>query len=486
MDLRGFDQAAFAAVADEYRAFLATLGVEPIAFLPMAAATGDNLMSRGAAMPWWTGPTVVQLLDTLSPPRRLDHLPLRFPIQDVYRFDDRRILAGRVESGRLHVGDRLIFCPGRKISTVKTIERWNAPTSDSAGAGESVGITLSEQIFVERGAIGALEDAPPYELPRFKARVFWLGREPLRRHRTYRLKLATQDVDCEVETIERVVDASTLDQRATAEEPVVRRHEVAELSLRVGKPFAFDTHSEIATTGRFVIVDGSEVSGGGVVVDDNYPRRTSDALHKSEHIYWSRGKVSASQREIRNRHGGHVVWLTGLPGSGKSTIAVEAERELFARGRQVYVLDGDNVRHGLCADLGFSAADRAENIRRVGEVAKLFADAGVIVLTAFISPSQATRDAVRTIMPAGRFHEVYVDAPLDVCEQRDPKGLYAKARAGEIKEFTGVSAQYETPSRPDLEIRTDRLTIEQSVAVLLDYLERLEGARAFTPRPEPE
>jgi bifunctional enzyme CysN/CysC len=477
MDLCGFDEGAFAAIADEYGTFLAALGVEPLAFVPIAAATGDNVVSHSAAMSWWTGPTVVELMDGLSPPRRLDHLPLRFPVQDVYRFDDRRILAGRVESGTLRVGDSLLFCPGGRRSTVKTIERWNAPASDRAGAGESVGITLGEQVFVERGAIAALELSPPYQLPRFKARVFWLGHEPLRRGRAYRLKLATQDVECEIEQIERLVNASTLESIPLSTDSSVGRHEVAELWLRAKQALAFDVHSEITTTGRFVIVDGADVSGGGIVLDDAYPRMSSDVLQKGGHIFWSTGKISASQREIRNGHGGCVVWLTGLPGSGKSTIAIEAERELFRLGRHVYVLDGDNIRHGLCSDLGFSATDRAENIRRVGEVAKLFADAGVVVLTAFISPSRATRDAVRSIMPAGRFVEVYVDAPLQVCEQRDPKGLYAKARAGEIQDFTGVSAKYEAPLRPELEIRTDLLTIAESVAVLLEHLQTLEAER---------
>jgi adenylyl-sulfate kinase len=206
------------------------------------------------------------------------------------------------------------------------------------------------------------------------------------------------------------------------------------------------------------------------VLDEGYPRRSADSLHKGENIYWSRGKVTAAQRSAQNGHAGCVVWLTGLSGSGKSTIASELERELFDLGKHAYVLDGDNVRHGLCSDLGFSAQDRTENIRRVGEVAKLFADAGLIVITAFISPFESDRALVRKIVPDGRFIEVFVNAPLEVCEQRDPKGLYVKARAGEIRNFTGISAPYEPPTTPEIELPTHALSVTESVATVISFL----------------
>ena len=268
-----------------------------------------------------------------------------------------------------------------------------------------------------------------------------------------------------------MIDASTLDIISRPEsDGFVGRHEVAELWLRTRRPVAFDAHSEIIPTGRFVIVDGFEVSGGGIVAAENYPRRTADSLHKSDNIYWSQGKVTAQQRGLRNGHQGCVVWLTGLSGAGKSTIATEVERELFNLGKHVYVLDGDNMRHGLNSDLGFSPEDRQENIRRVGEVAKLFADAGVICITAFISPYRSDREIIRRILPPGKFIEVFVNAPLEICEQRDPKGLYAKARANEIKEFTGISAPYEAPQKPEIELHTDRLTPAESVAKIVEYL----------------
>lgn len=479
MDLANYSQERFQQIETEYRAFLQSVGVTPKLFIPISAYHGDNIASNSPKMPWWSGPTVLQSLDEF----RVSELPkdqaLRFPIQDVYRFDERRILAGRVESGSIKVGDKLIFAPTNKVSTVKSIERWNAKKTDSASAGESIGVTLTEQIFVERGVVAALETAPPYELTRFKARLFWLGRNPFRKGKVYKLKLATQEAECEIESVEKIIDSSTL-ETISRPEVFVGRNEVAELTIRTKRAIAFDSHSEIISTGRFVVVDGFDVSGGGVVLEDNYPRRTADSLHKSDNIYWSQGKVTSVQREGRNGHKGCVVWLTGLSGAGKSTIANELERELFNMGRQVYVLDGDNMRHGLCSDLGFSPEDRTENIRRVGEVAKLFADAGVVVVTAFISPYRSDRNLVRKITPIGKFIEVYVNAPVEICEQRDPKGLYVKARAGEIKEFTGVSAPYEAPSQSEMELHTDQLTVGECVGKIIEYLKQQDEDLSYS------
>ncbi len=481
MDLENYREARFKQLEAEYRAWLKTIGLEPKLFLPISAKHGDNVASRGPNLPWWHGPTVLEALDEFAVAELPKDQPLRFPIQDVYRFDHRRILAGRVEAGLLRVGDKLVFSPTNKTSTVKTIERWNAPPATTACAGESIGITLTEQIFVARGAVAALENAPPFELSSFKVRLFWLGKEPFRKGKTYKLKLATQEVECQIESIQRVIDASTLETVSRKENEIfVGRHEVAELALHTRKPIAFDVHANVAPTGRFVLVDGFEVAGGGIIAADNYPQRTHDTHTKSDNIYWSRGKVTARQRELRSGHLGCVVWLTGLSSSGKSTIATELERELFNLGRQVYVLDGDNIRHGLGSDLGFAPEDRAENIRRVGEVARLFADAGVICITAFISPYRHDRDSVRRLLPAGRFIEVFVNAPLEVCERRDPKGLYAKARAKEIKEFTGISAPYEQPPNPEIELRTDQLTVAESVAKILEYLQVQDTATAVS------
>ena len=481
MDLEDYGEARFRQIETEYRAWLKTVGVEPRVFIPIAAKHGDNIASLSANTPWWQGPTVLESLDSFKLAELPKNQPLRLPIQDIYRFDDRSILAGRVEAGSIKVGDKLVFSPTNKTSTVKTIERWHAPSTDAAAAGESIGITLSEQIFVSRGAVAALESAPPFELSSFQARVFWMGRQPFTKGKTYKLKLATQEVECVIEAIDKVIDASTLETVARGPgEAFVARYEVGELRIHTRRPIAFDVHSEIAATGRFVIVDGFDVSGGGIIAPANYPRRTHDSSTKSDNIYWSTGRVTQDQRELRNGHKGYVLWLTGLSSSGKSTIATELERELFNLGRQVYVLDGDNIRHGLGSDLGFSPKDRTENIRRIGEVAKLFASAGVICITAFISPYREDRDLARRIVSEGRFIEVFVNAPLEICELRDPKGLYAKARAKEIKEFTGISAPYEPPLKPELELRTDKLTVGECVARILEHLQLQETETAIS------
>ena len=471
MDLHGYSQERFEQIEREFRAFLKTVGLEPKIFIPIAAKHGDNIASLSTNMAWWKGPTVVQTLDEFKISELPKDQPLRFPIQDVYRFDERRILAGRVESGTLRVGDRLLFSPGNKVSTVKTIERWQAAPCENASAGESIGVTLTEQIFVERGSVATLETEPPYALTKIRARMFWLGRAPFKKGKTYKIKLATQEAECQIDSLDKIIDASTLQNISRPEnDQFVGRHEVAELYIRTRRPIAFDLHTDIVALGRFVIVDGYEVCGGGIIVEDSYPKRTSDSLHKSENIFWSHGKVTGGQRAIRNGHLGCVVWLTGLSGAGKSTIATELERELFNLGKHAYVLDGDNIRHGLCSDLGFSPEDRKENIRRVGEIAKLFADAGIICITAFISPYRSDRELVRKMMKPRQFVEVHVDAPLAICEQRDPKGLYAKARANEIKEFTGISAPYEAPLKPEIQLHTDRLTVPESVAKIVEYL----------------
>jgi len=468
MDLKGYSDKVFKSIEDEYRAFLAQLGVEPKLFIPVVARDGDNVASKSKQMPWYNGPTVLEALDQFNVAQPEKNLPVRFAVQDVYRFDQRRILAGRIESGTVRVGDKILFSPRNKQSTVKSIEHWPHGRRESARAGESVGITLTEQIFVERGQIGSGEDNAPIETDVFNAKLFWLGRQNLEVGRKIKLKLTTTEVECHIQSIEKLIDASTL---AEKKQNHIARNEVAEVTIRTKMPVAFDNYERIVPTGRFVLVDHRMVCGGGVISKGEYPdRRSVLSGVKSQNISWTTGEVDRKARERRNNHRGAVIWLTGLSGAGKSTIATELERELFTMGLHTYVLDGDNVRHGLSANLGFSPEDRTENIRRVGEVAKLFCDAGVLVITAFISPYRDDRKLARSIMEEGDFVEVFVDAPLTVCEQRDPKGLYKKARAGQIPSFTGVSAPYEPPENAELVVHTDRQTVNECVTHIIDYL----------------
>jgi bifunctional enzyme CysN/CysC len=484
MDLVGHDAARFRAVVEEYKAFLSQIGLEARAFIPISARNGHNVASRtpdGAdaePMPWYSGPTITEMLDSFEPPKSLAEMPLRFPIQDVYRFDHRRIIAGRIEAGTLRVGDTLVFSPNNKTSKVASIEKWNAPAATSASAGESIGITLTEQIFVERGHIASHENEAPIESNRFHARLFWMGKRPLVVGARYKLKLTTQELDAEIVSVERIIDASTLEYVAENRREIVR-NDVAEVTIQTRGALVMDNAERNALMGRFVIVDQRQVAGGGIIFGGVYTDRSKI---KSENIFWSEGTVTARHRAARNGHKGAVVWLTGLSGSGKSTISHVLERELFNLNHQVYVLDGDNIRHGLNSNLGFSPEDRVENIRRVAEVAKLMADAGIIVITAFISPYRQDRRRAREIALEGGadFIEVHVDAPLEICEQRDPKGLYKKARAGEIKEFTGISAPYEAPTDPEITIHTGSETAAASAARILEFLRlRLRGEEIF-------
>jgi bifunctional enzyme CysN/CysC len=473
MDLLNYSETEFRKIEREYGAFLRNLGLNALAFVPVSASAGVNVATnREAAMRWFNGASLLQAIDEFEPTQSTGQQPLRFPIQDVYRIDSRRILAGRIESGRLRVGDQLLFSPHHKTARVATIERWPSSPAESASAGDSIGITLRDHIFIERGHVASHEADAPVESNRVYATVFWIGAEPLRVGARYRLKLVTQVVECEVVALSNVVDVATLD-RASAERGELRINEVGEVTLQTRRPLVLDNHERVPTMGRFVLIDSNSLVGSGVISGALY---TSSKAVKSENIFWSESEITAEHRARRNQHRGAVIWLTGLSGAGKSTIARALEKELFQLSMHTYVLDGDNLRHGLNANLGFAPEDRAENIRRVSEVAKLMADAGAVVITSFISPYRADRARARAIaLQAGaEFVEIFVDAPLAVCEQRDPKGLYQKARAGELKGFTGIDAPYESPEDPEIIVHTHEQTAAESVAqILTELLPRL-------------
>jgi bifunctional enzyme CysN/CysC len=473
MDLAGFQEERFRQIEKEYAAFLLGLGITARTFIPISASTGENVTrDSNGAMPWFGGDSLLEALDTLDGPGSAADLPLRFPIQDVYRVENRRVFAGRIESGTLKIGDQLVFSPHNKTARVATIERWGTAPTELARAGESIGITLSDHIFIERGHVASHETDAPVESNRVHAKVFWIGREPLRAGARYRLKLVTQEVECQVVSVTNVIDAATLDL-APAEHSEVKTNEVAEVTFQTRAPLAFDNHERIPNLGRLVLVDGRNLVGGGIISGAVY---TSRKQIKSQNIFWTESEITSARRAARNGHRGAVVWLTGLSGAGKSTIARALENELFQRAMNTYVLDGDNLRHGLNSNLGFAPEDRAENIRRVSEVAKLMADAGTVVITSFISPYRIDRRLAREIaLQAGaEFVEIFVNAPLAVCEERDPKGLYQKARAGQLKGFTGIDAPYEPPEDPEIVVHTDEQTAAESVdRILSDLLPRL-------------
>ncbi len=473
MDLVNYSQTEFDKIESDYGAFLRNLGLNARAFVPVSASAGVNIATnREILMPWFGGASLLQAIDELEPPQTVAHQPLRFPVQDVYRIENRRVVVGRIESGTLQVGDRLLFSPHHKTAQVATIERWPASSAESASAGESIGITLRDHIFIERGHVASHEVDAPIESNRVYAKVFWIGRKPLRVGARHRVKLVTQEVECQVVAVGNVIDAATLNA-TTVDRAELRANEVGEVTLQTRAPLVLDNHERVPALGRFILADADHLVGGGIISGALY---TASKAVKSDNIFWSESEITAARRAVRNQHRGAVVWLTGLSGAGKSTIARALEKELFQLSMHTYVLDGDNLRHGLNANLGFSPEDRAENIRRVGEVAKLMADAGIVVITSFISPYRADRTRARAIaLQAGaEFVEVFVDAPLSVCEGRDPKGLYQKARAGALKGFTGVDAPYEPPEDPEIVVHTHEQTptecIDQIMGALLPRL----------------
>ncbi|HEX6142703.1 MAG TPA: adenylyl-sulfate kinase [Geminicoccaceae bacterium] len=478
MDLVGFDAGRFGEVVETYRGYLEGLGIAPTCFVPISARDGDNVATASRRMPWHQGPTVLEALDAFRPLDRPVDRPLRMPVQDVYKFDARRIIAGRIEAGRVRVGDEVMFSPSNRTGRIRSIEAWSVPEAPrEAHAGQSVGITLDEQIFVERGDVMSHLDDLPVETNVFRGRLFWLGRRTLGLGDRLRLKLHTAETDAQIQSIERVIDTSDLGSREASE---VERNAVAEVVLRTRGLIALDEHEQDPITGRFVLVEDHIPVAGGIISMEGYPDQRELITQRSTNITAVGHGVSRAARTGRSGHKGGVLWFTGLSGAGKSTLALALEARLFAKGYEVYVLDGDNVRGGLNANLGFSPEDRAENIRRVGEVAALFADAGMIVISSFISPYRADRErarhAVERLASNGEgglsFHEIHIKASLAVCEQRDPKGLYQKARAGKIAEFTGISSPYEPPEVPDLVVRTDLMDVEECLHDLVAYVEQ--------------
>ena len=468
MDLVGYSASHFEEIRRTYAQYLAGFGAQADYVVPVSSREGENLVHRAASMPWYEGPTLIEALETFRPARRPVDLPLRLPVQDVYKFDDRRIIVGRIESGPLAVGDRIVFSPSNKSVVVKSIEGWSRPAPAlQALAGESVGITLDEQIFIERGEVASRADNLPILTNVFRGRLIWLGHEPLRQGAEYRLKLGTREVAVTAQRVERIFDADDLSVREANE---VARHSVADVILRSRAMLALDEAGSIQRTGRFVLTDGHNILAGGLIDMKGYPDQRESMTVRASNLLRVAHGVTVSARQLRNGHRGGVLWFTGLSGAGKSTIAMEVERRLFQKGYMVYVLDGDNVRYGLNADLTFSPRDRAENIRRIGEVAALFADAGMIAIAAFISPYRADRQRARNAAKEA-FHEIYVKADISTCEGRDPKGLYKKARRGEIQEFTGISAPYEEPEAAELVVDTTALPIEDSVRAVVDYVE---------------
>jgi bifunctional enzyme CysN/CysC len=451
MDRVDFSAERFSEISDEITAHLTGLGVKPTAVIPISARDGDGVAAHTPRIAWYKGPTVVEALDALEPARPAEALALRLPVQAIYKFDDRRIVAGRIESGSLITGDEIVIMPAGKIAKIKSVESWPlTPVSGRQTAGRSVGITLDRELFVERGDIIAHVGATPRDTRRIRARVFWLHDKPLAKGDAILVRLGTREARANVVAIEKAVDPGELSNEETKE---IARNHVGEIDISLAQPIAADPYTENPRTGRLVIEVNGRIAGGGLVLSVDAGQRAAPI-----DIVPVESALRPDERSARYRHNGAVVWLTGLPGSGKSTLARALERRLFSNGGSPILLDGDTLRAGLNGDLGFSAQDRSENIRRLAEVATHLARNGHIAIVAAVSPSKDDRAAARRIADTS-FREIHVATPADICESRDPKGHYAKARAGTLKSFTGIGNDYQPPTSAELVLDTSARSV---------------------------
>ncbi len=464
MDRVDFSAERFQAISDEITAHLTGLGVTPTAVIPISARDGDGVNERTPNIAWYAGLTVVEALDALTPAKPLDELPLRLPVQAIYKFDDRRIVAGRVESGHLAAGDEVVIMPAGKIATIKTVESWPVtPVAGTFGAGRSVGITLDRELFLERGDIIAHTGAAPRDTRRLRARIFWLHDAPLAVGQSILVRLGTKETRASVVGIDEAVDPGEL---AGVSATSIARNHVGEIEISLAQPLAADTYTDNPRIGRLVIEVAGRIAGGGLVLLVEAGQRALPV-----DIVPVESALRADERSARYGHHGAVVWLTGLPGSGKSTLAKALERRLFSKAGSPVLLDGDTLRAGLNNDLGFSAADRAENIRRLAEVAAHLARNGHIAIVAAVSPAAEDRAAARRIAD-DLFREIHVATPASVCEGRDPKGHYAKARAGTLTGFTGIGNDYEAPQAAELVLDTSTRALTDSTDAIEAMLER--------------
>ncbi|HEY1448659.1 MAG TPA: sulfate adenylyltransferase subunit CysN [Caulobacteraceae bacterium] len=466
MDLMGFDQAVYDEIVADYRAFAAQIDLTDITAIPISALRGDNVAEKSRRMAWYDGPTLMQQLEHAPvDATRLQGRPLRMPVQWVNRPNlDFRGFSGQIASGIVRPGDSIRIAPSGRETRIARIVTKDGDLA-KAVAGQSVTLTLAEEVDCSRGDVIVDARAPAESADQFETTIVWMSAEPMLPGRPYLMKLATSVVSATITEPKYKINVNTLEHLAARQ---LELNEIGVCNLSLDRAIAFDPYEDNPDMGGFILIDRmtNATVGAGMI---------RFALRRSHNIHWQAVDVSKAARAKAKGQKPAVLWFTGLSGAGKSTIANLVEKKLLAEGRHTYLLDGDNVRHGLNRDLGFTDAERVENIRRVAEVAKLMVDAGLVVLVSFISPFRSERRMARELMDEGEFFEVFVDTPLALAEQRDVKGLYAKARRGELKNFTGIDSPYETPENAEIRLDTSQLSPEQAADMIVESLATYEG-----------
>jgi bifunctional enzyme CysN/CysC len=462
MDLVDFSAARFAEISADYQDFATRLGIADALCIPVAARSGDNIVHRSTQMPWYEGPTLLAQLERVETDRENATNEMVMPVQWVNRPNaEFRGFSGTLTSGVTKPGDEVVVLPSAKTSRVKTIHTFDGDLS-SASAGDAVTLVLDDEIDVSRGDVIAAPSNRPEVTDQFAAHLIWLGDEPMLPGRPYLLKCTTQSATASITTLKHKINVDNLDEIAGRQ---LSLNEIAVCNISLNRPIVFRPYEQDRALGAFILIDKitNQTVGAGMI---------RFGLRRADNVHWQAIDIGRQTRAQQKAQKPFCLWFTGLSGSGKSTIANALDRRLYGLGHHAFILDGDNVRHGLNRDLGFTDADRVENIRRVAEVARLMVDAGLITMVSFISPFRSERRMARELFGDGEFLEVHIDTPLEVCEARDVKGLYRRARAGEIKNFTGIDSDYETPEHPEFRLDSDSSEVDALVDQLIENLQR--------------
>lgn len=462
MDLIGYDQATFDAIVADYAAFAAEVGIESFTAIPISGFKGDNItLAPSVQTPWYEGPSLIHHLENVEVANTAaQERAFRMPVQWVNRPNlDFRGFAGQIASGTIRPGDPVRIVPAGKTSTVKSISTFDGDLEEAV-AGQSVTLTLADEVDCSRGDVIAAAGDPPEASDQFRATIVWMDETAMKPGRGYWLKIGSQMVTATIQPPEYEIDVNSLDRLAAK---TLDLNAIGVAEFATDRPIVFEPYASSRQLGGFILIDKftNATVGAGMI---------EFALRRAQNVHWQPTTITREDHANLKNQKPRVLWFTGLSGSGKSTIANEVEKQLALMNRHTFLLDGDNVRHGLNKDLGFTETDRIENIRRIGEVAKLMADAGLIVLTAFISPFRAERQMVRSMLPEGEFIEIFVDTPLEVAEQRDVKGLYKKARSGELKNFTGIDSPYEPPEAPEIRVNTVDMTPQEAAEYIISQI----------------